>query len=544
MNKIIKGLPSPGDALLLAIIFITGIVGAAVFSCHLAAGSKGLTFDQKLGIYRHNLDRLIPSIPGVGAEVTPIGECISCRDIPATVPLHCSSCEAYVCTECFDDYRKQANAEERELTCPHCQKKIVSYEVQSSEPSFEPRDTDLSLNAAEDTPEKHEVRYNLINEWGKTLGKIDVLCDNEGCKWTVAYGEGEGAEAYKKHRDECEFQDVDCPQGCGKQILRNRLDQHREVCEKTPVACPECEDAIPCDELTQHRGSNGCKVQKAARLLGRMSLKSTEQASVMTELLTVQQELVASMHSQILELQAEKTRLVAKVEAQNRQLHFSSSVTGLEGGQFVTVNLHDLSGASMPTMPQVYYSKPFTVAGNIHGETDLIIAVIYHGSDSFSLESPDTADVYLLGDQELLDRITELQETLDVELFFLTPAAIPGTKPCSLELNLSRLSRLAAMEAPYTSKICKSGFYPLGYDNQTCYRTWLVTDEYIRSRAATVFVKNRFCGSHWLDHLSLTPNAGMISRYQSSPVTVLAVSFISLLIKWKFSMAVKFATRC
>ncbi|CAM3617992.1 hypothetical protein [Parendozoicomonas haliclonae] len=523
MTKTIKGFMPAGSHCLFIMKCLAVCMAVVCFSSYVLAGSKGLPFDQQLGIYRYDLDRLTAITPHeAGKQVAPVGVCALCKDIPAAAPLHCSSCTAYACKKCLADYIQYNIGR---LTCPQCSRKIVSATTKSNglaqeASSSETGDIDFYRKAPEESLEPQEVRYNLVDGWDKSLGAIDVLCDNEGCHWTVVYGEGEGAEAYQQHKDECEYQDVDCPQGCGAQVVKNSLDLHKEVCSKSVLNCPECDQALSRDELEQHKNSNSCKVQKAAYLLGQMSLESSDSQRVMKELLAVQNELAASMHNQIQALEAERSSLVAKVEAQSRQLHFSSSLTSLEGWQFVTVNLLGEPGASFPTMRKVYYSEPFTVAGNIHGQARLVIAVIYHGSARFGHGSPETADVYLLGEQALLNRVRDQQETVEVDLVFLSPIDAQESSPTSSIFHLTSAGYRRTANAPNTELISKPGFHPLSYGSHASYRKWLMADEHIKSRAASIFVRNSRGGSHRLDHLSLTPAAGLVSRYQSSPVTV------------------------
>ncbi|CAM3781036.1 hypothetical protein [Parendozoicomonas haliclonae] len=530
MSKTIKGLKPSFTNALFVIICITAGLGLAGFSHDLKAGRKGLTLDGHLGIYRHNLDHLsTTSIPGTGTPVAPLGECLFCKNVPAKSPLHCSSCTAYACKECFADYKKHKGSN---LTCPQCDKSIVSATTQSSESTNHDDEVDFYLKAPEDTIEAHEVRYTLMNGWSESLGSIDVLCDNEGCSWTVKYGNGEGKNSYKQHVAECEYQDIDCPQGCGAQVTRNSLDIHSDICGKASVSCTECKGSILRDEMEQHCSSNDCKVQKAAQLLGRISLDSSDIYTVMKEVLTVQNELVTSMHNQIQGLEAEKTKLIARVDDQARQLHLSSSLAHWEGGQFISINLHGEPGTPLPKLPKVYYSEPFLIDGNIHGTARLVLAIIYHGSGELSLDPPHTADVYMLGDQALLDRVTEQQESVEVELVFLSPSREDAIPPAFMTLHLNRSNYQMTADAPNTGQISKPGFYPMSYSNHSRYKQWLMADEHIRSRAASVFVKNRKSGSHSQDHLAVTPAAGLSLRYKSSPVTVLP-SALHLLIDQK-----------
>ncbi len=66
----------------------------------------------------------------------------------------------------------------------------------------------------------------------KQIQDLKLYCDNHGCVWTGTVGN------FEKHKAQCGYAKVPCPNNCSKQLLRKYLDKHLHCeCVKRKCSC-------------------------------------------------------------------------------------------------------------------------------------------------------------------------------------------------------------------------------------------------------------------------------------------------------------------
>ena len=84
----------------------------------------------------------------------------------------------------------------------------------------------------------------------RKLNQLDVKCPNtsEGCSWI-----GEFGKVDKHVQDNCEFFEVLCDFGCGENIIRRYLLEHKsKACKLRPFTCEHCQLLNTWLTITQH----------------------------------------------------------------------------------------------------------------------------------------------------------------------------------------------------------------------------------------------------------------------------------------------------
>lgn len=116
----------------------------------------------------------------------------------------CTGCVGQICKRAAQSARWQEDGEPRKPACPYCRtegfKTTASADMESS-----------------------------------ILG-LKVRCphSDKGCDWV-----GKIREAQSDHlRSHCKYHPIGCPNSCGEEIQRNKVDQHLEVCPDQLVPCP------------------------------------------------------------------------------------------------------------------------------------------------------------------------------------------------------------------------------------------------------------------------------------------------------------------
>ncbi|CAM3618737.1 hypothetical protein PAHA111176_11265 [Parendozoicomonas haliclonae] len=481
-----------------------------VLSLTASAGKDGVKFDKSLGVSRYEMSHIpANSLPGSATPVTPLKECSFCSDIPRMSPYICSSCSVYACQTCVSDYQKQVLSHPGGgiMNCPDCHKKIVSVASSSSESTGLEPDGELSSRAnISEADDGQGSRYHLVDGWGESLGSLDVLCGNEGCSWTMKYGDGEGKAESDKHARNCSYGEDDCTAGCGEKVKRNNPDEHQKTCAHALVPCPDCNGNIARKLVDEHQGSDDCRLEKAALYIGRLQLDSPDARTVFE----LHQELVRSMSQKMNNLEEVNKQLQAKVDQQNYHLQLQANVNKHEGDQIIVLNLDGPPDTPLPETGQTYFSEPFRIGGNLRGDALLMIAVSYPDAQSSDTETSGNAYIYLLGSQNVLDRLVKQHETIDVDLLLLYDGE-KSRSPMRLTYHLSSVSYQAIQRAP---KIEGARFIPLGYGSDPALKEWLVRPQHIKTRRAAMLVRNR------KETVSLMPPSELSSAYQQSPVAI------------------------
>jgi len=111
-------------------------------------------------------------------------------------------CGYNFCKSCLEDLKKTST------TCPCCQ---------------------------------NEEFFTVINRQAdREIRSLHVMCTNKerGCEWQ---GELNDISNHLGHSDGCQFEDMKCPNGCGKMLQRNHLTSHVEnECSSRKVHCRYC----------------------------------------------------------------------------------------------------------------------------------------------------------------------------------------------------------------------------------------------------------------------------------------------------------------
>jgi hypothetical protein len=135
------------------------------------------------------------------------GICLNLVEDPVS-----TTCEHFFCRECI----------ENQLTCPMCRR---SFKVTSDRRSE------------------------------KILMALSVKCPltEKGCEW-----EGELGNVADHFEKACEYNEVDCPKGCGKVLKgpRDTVNKHLTYCGDFPLPCPAgCRSTRKRKEMKQHLSS-------------------------------------------------------------------------------------------------------------------------------------------------------------------------------------------------------------------------------------------------------------------------------------------------
>ena len=87
----------------------------------------------------------------------------------------------------------------------------------------------------------NEEFFTVINKQAdRELRSLHVMCTNKerGCEWQ---GELNDINNHLKSSDGCQFEEVKCPNGCGKMLQRRNLTSHVETeCSRRKVDCRYC----------------------------------------------------------------------------------------------------------------------------------------------------------------------------------------------------------------------------------------------------------------------------------------------------------------
>ena len=144
------------------------------------------------------------------SEVTDDVSCSICLSV-LVQPNLTDCCGNHFCRACI------ARVKEDGMPCPLCQ-----------EPSF----------------------TTMLNKsLSRKLNQLEVKCPNasEGCSWT-----GELAGVDKHAQDLCEFLEVPCDFGCGENIIRRYLAEHKsKACKERLFACEHCQLQDTWSTITQ-----------------------------------------------------------------------------------------------------------------------------------------------------------------------------------------------------------------------------------------------------------------------------------------------------
>ncbi len=151
-------------------------------------------------------------------------------------------CGQHFCSTCL----QQWFTKQHKKSCPHCRNEA---------PKF-----------------KHVENKGLKSE----INELKIFCPNKthGCSWTGELG-GLKEHLTRSEGNGCDFAEIDCPNNCGVKVIRNNLpthiitacshrqdnchycgkqdtlaalSEHKNVCPKFPLACPN-----NCDSLPMHR---------------------------------------------------------------------------------------------------------------------------------------------------------------------------------------------------------------------------------------------------------------------------------------------------
>ena len=132
--------------------------------------------------------------------------CVICL-LPARDPQQTKcECAKLYCKSCYDKLKSTSG------TCPTCRQPLDAF------------------------PDRNSARR---------VKNLRVKCTSKGCCWVNELG------SLEKHLDRCDFAFIPCPNGCGEQIAKNKLDSHHnEACALRWYKCEYCSSEGTYKEMT------------------------------------------------------------------------------------------------------------------------------------------------------------------------------------------------------------------------------------------------------------------------------------------------------
>ena len=143
-----------------------------------------------------------------------------------------------------------------DVTCPICHDVIKDAHVTSCcEGHFCEHCINRILYSKDSCPLCREKIFEAVpsKKYSLKVQSLEVYCKMicRGCPWTgplrdvTAHLDAKGGS--------CRFVDVECPNKCGAQIIRDSLPLHLQVaCSKSESSCPYCREKLTKGDLTRH----------------------------------------------------------------------------------------------------------------------------------------------------------------------------------------------------------------------------------------------------------------------------------------------------
>ncbi len=229
--------------------------------------------------------------------------CLVCKFVARNPQqLHC--CGQTVCRICLDTWKE--NCRHREAaTCPHCKQalmhfddkkcyqKIISLRVHcintrhGCEWTGELRVLEkehiracthqvIPCPSCQELVPKETLKIHTLNE----CKKRQVKCPHCPCSDTYEF-------VYTIHKPQCRLWPVQCPSGCGHEILRGKIEEHRETCKQQIVKCRYfengCQVVVPRAELLAHEGE--CSKKKDVLTNGELHINKQKEKSAVAPLM-------------------------------------------------------------------------------------------------------------------------------------------------------------------------------------------------------------------------------------------------------------------
>ena len=142
-------------------------------------------------------------------------QCPICTLVPRDVH-QASCCGKMFCKSCLDELKRTST----NYTCPNCR---------------------------EDFTNNHFFKDVNMN---RKIRNLHIYCINRKCLW-------EGSlQDLDNHLSTCQFQTIECSNGCGTQVDRCNLENHLEKCPKRTVTC------VYCHKQDEYQIINGDHYQK------------------------------------------------------------------------------------------------------------------------------------------------------------------------------------------------------------------------------------------------------------------------------------------
>ncbi|KXJ17712.1 TNF receptor-associated factor 4 [Exaiptasia diaphana] len=86
------------------------------------------------------------------------------------------------------------------------------------------------------------------NACHRQILSMDILCrhNEKGCTWTGPLND------HKKHLDNCDLNNVNCPKNCGASLERRKVDEHFTECDNRQTPCLHCKQMIVFSSMDVH----------------------------------------------------------------------------------------------------------------------------------------------------------------------------------------------------------------------------------------------------------------------------------------------------
>ena len=96
---------------------------------------------------------------------------------------------------------------------------------------------------------RKKMTFNVDKAWKRKVWSVKIYCPSKqdaGCTWS-----GEISELKRHLKDLCPGVKVPCPSGCGQEVLRGKMEDHRaKSCPKRPFSCMYCNKLSTYDEIS------------------------------------------------------------------------------------------------------------------------------------------------------------------------------------------------------------------------------------------------------------------------------------------------------
>ena len=179
-----------------------------------------------------------------------------------------------------ETYRCHFVANVADVTCPICHDVVKDAHVTSCcEGHFCDYCIHRILYSKDNCPLCREKQFEAVpsKKYSTKVQSLEIYCKMKcrGCPWM---GPLRDATAHLDAKGgSCRYVDVECPNKCGAQIIRDNLPLHLQVaCSKSESSCPYCHEKLTKGDLTRHWATCPSYPLPCPNLCGAGTLKRSE----------------------------------------------------------------------------------------------------------------------------------------------------------------------------------------------------------------------------------------------------------------------------